>query len=260
MGFGDELMLTGTLKKAYQHTKKPVALGRHAKNYLDEVLWGEVFDNNPKIDRNPGVGAIWLDEVKGNRPYIDYNATQLRTDGKVIYRKFRPEPGELFFTPEELAPYEQYHDFIYIEPNVKGSFSGNKDWGFEKWQEVVKRLPYKFIQGRGRKLDGVEQVDTPRFRDACALLSRASMFLGTDGGLHHAAAALGKRAVVVWGGLVGPDTLGYDFHTNIRGKGVQNCGNHVKCDHCKKALSLVSVEMVVEAVKNEASELVGHLS
>ena len=252
MGFGDELMLTGIVKKAYQRHKKPIAVGRFGKNYLDEVLWGEIFENNPKIAKEPGIGSVWVDAIKGNRPYIDYHKTQ--ADGKVIYKKgFRPEPGEIFLSEEEKAKYPQ-EGFIYIEPNVKGSFSGNKDWGFERWQEVVKRLPYEFIQGRGRKLDGVQQIDTPRFRDACALLSRSLMFLGTDGGLHHAAAALGKPAVVIWGGLVGPDTLGYDFHTNLRGRNVESCGNHKPCEHCRRAMELVTIDEVVNAVERVLSE------
>jgi len=250
VGYGDEIMLSGIVKKAYQKHKKPVALGRFGQNYMEQVLWGEVFENNPKIDRNPGAGAIWVHEIKGNRPYIDYYKTQEANGERVVYKKsYRPEPGELFFTEEELAKYGQYKDFIYIEPNVKGSFGGNKDWGFKSWQEVVKRLPYEFIQGRGRKLDGVQQVDTSSFRYACSLLSRSSFFVGTDGGLHHAAAALGIPAVVIWGGLVGPEVLGYDQHVNLRGAGVESCGNHKQCGHCKKALELVTVEMVVEAIR-----------
>jgi hypothetical protein len=251
VGFGDELLLSGIVKKAYEARKRPIALGRYGKNYFndedpDRILWTEIFDNNPKIDRNPGLGAVWIDGVKGNRPYIDYYNTE---PGKTVYKPFRPEPGEIFFTEEELARYADLSGFVYIEPNVKGSFGGNKDWGFEKWQEVVERLPYEFIQGRGRQLEGVRQIDTISFRDACALLSRSALFLGTDGGMHHAAAALGIPAVVVWGGLVGPEILGYDSHINLRGEGVRSCGSNSPCQHCRDAMAKVSVEMVVEAVE-----------
>lgn len=242
MGYGDELLLTGIVKKAYKKTGKPVALGRHGKNYLEDALWGEVFENNPKIAEKPYQGCRWVHDIKENRPYIDYHAT----GDHVVYKKWDIEPGEIFFRPEELRHTQT--DFIYIEPNVKGSFGGNKDWGFDKWQEVVKRLPYQFIQGRGRKLEGVEQVQTTSFRDACALLSRARLFVGTDGGLHHAAAALGKPAVVVWGGLVGPEILGYHMHRNIRAEGVKDCGSHGKCQHCRDAMDRVSVDEVVNAI------------
>lgn len=251
MGFGDELMLSGTIKKAYERVKKPVAVGRWGKSYFDgECLWKEVFDNNPKIDYSPGIGARWVPDIKGNRPYIDYSATQLRRDGSVVYKRHKPEPGELFFTDEELALYPEYEGYVYIEPNVKGTFGGNKDWGFDRWQEVVKRLPLKYVQGRGRQLEGVSQVETKSFRHACALLRRCSFFVGTDGGMHHAAAALGKPAVVVWGGLVGPESLGYDNHINLRGPGVQDCGSSRPCQHCRDAMSLVTVEMVLKAIED----------
>ena len=179
-----------------------------------------------------------------NRPYIDNLKT---TSEKVVYNPlFNVEPGEIFLTDEEKSKYADLSDFIYIEPNTKGTFGGNKDWGFEKWQEVSK-LPYKFIQGKGRKLDSVVQIQTESFRDACALLSKAKFFVGTDGGLHHAAAALGKRAVVVWGGLVSPKILGYETHINLH-SGTSSCGSPKPCEHCKKALDWVTVDMVREAI------------
>lgn len=183
----------------------------------------------------------------GQRPYIDYFKT---TSDKVVYNeRFKVEPGELYLTDEERAKFSG--GFIYIEPNTKGTFGGNKDWGFDKWQEVVKKLPYRFIQGHGKKLDGVEQIPTKTFREACALLSHADFFVGTDGGLHHAAAALGKRAVVVWGGLVSPKILGYDSHINLH-SGTYSCGSTKACDHCRKALNWVTVDMVCDALRTLA--------
>lgn len=183
----------------------------------------------------------------GRRPYIDYQKTR---PGKIVFNyDYKVEPGEIFFDPAELRHAQE--DFIYIEPNVKGTFSGNKDWGFERWQQVVNALPYRFIQGKGRRLEGVEQVQTTSFRDACALLGRARLFVGTDGGLHHAAAALGKPAVVVWGGLAPPSVLGYDSHTNLH-SGASACGSYEACEHCKQALSRITVEMVVDAIRTHA--------
>ena len=163
------------------------------------------------------------------------------------------EPGEIYFAPSELRWTET--DFVYIEPNVKGSFGGNKDWGFDRWQKVVDSLPeIKWIQGAGGRLKRVDQIDTKSFRDACALLSRASLFVGTDGGLHHAAAALGIPAVVVWGGLIGPETLGYDTHTNLC-KATHFCGSQTSCHHCRVALELITPAMVIEAIEKHTRNL-----
>jgi ADP-heptose:LPS heptosyltransferase len=121
----------------------------------------------------------------------------------------------------------------------------------------VSRLPeITWIQGPGRKLEGVTQVSTESFRDACSLLDRASFFLGTDGGLHHAAAALGKKAVVIWGGYTHPRNLGYDSHINLH-SGVEPCGNLAPCDHCKKAMDRITVDMVVNAVTKSLDSVQG---
>lgn len=240
MGFGDDFMVTSIVKKAYKKHKKPICVGDGR-----DIKWEEVFDNNPKMSREVYPGAVWVNNVMFNRPYIDNMKT---TEGHFVYRNdFKIEPGELFLTDAEKSKYNQT-GFVFIEPNIKGTFSGNKDWGFGRWQQVVNRCDgVRFLQGRGRKLDGVEQVHTKSFRHACALLDRSDFFVGTDGGLHHAAAALGKRAVVVWGGLVTPKILGYDTHINLH-SGTSSCGNTKPCEHCRKALDSITVDMVVDAI------------
>jgi ADP-heptose:LPS heptosyltransferase len=164
-------------------------------------------------------------------------------------RNFKATPGELYLSEEEKKKWKGYSDFVYIEPNIKGWLGPNKDWGFDRWQAVVKALPIKWVQGPGRKLDGVEQVSTSSFRDACALLDSALLFVGTDGGLHHAAAALAKKAVVVWGGFTHPRNLGYETHVNLH-SGTEPCGNLKPCEHCRKAMSKITVEMVVGAIES----------
>jgi len=233
-------MLTAEVRRAHLKTGKKVVVGNG-----HSVKWSPVWDHNPRISKTYYPGAPWVNSIKGNRPYIDYpNTTKLR----MAWKPFKVEPGEIYLTEEEKT---KDTGFVYIEPNVKGSFGGNKDWGFHNWQKVVDALPHiRWVQGPGRRLRGVDQRDTGSFRGACGLLFGARFFVGTDGALHHAAAALGRRAVVVWGGLIGPETLGYDSHINLRGKGVKDCGSIVSCPHCKSALQQVSVDMVVEAVSS----------
>lgn len=239
MGYGDSLIVTSIVKRAALRTKRPIVVGDG-----NTIKWCPVFDHNPKIAKKITPDCVWVREVKGNRPYIDYTKT---TREKMAWKPFYVEPGEIYLTPKETNWIER--GFVYIEPNCKRS-NGNKDWGFDNWQKVVNALPgIRFIQGAGRKLRGVHQENTLSFRDACGLLSHADLFVGTDGGLHHAAAALGKRAVVVWGGFIGPDILGYKAHTNLWA-GVKACGNVLPCPHCRDALAKITPEMVIEAIRN----------
>lgn len=235
------LLATGIARRArLRHPGKKICIGNG-----HEVEWGEVFDNNPYLSQEIVPGCIWVQSHKGYRPYVD---NERSTKQRFVWnRDFKASPGEIFLTDREMAKWTQTN-FAYIEPNIKGWLGPNKDWGFDRWQQVVNRLPdIAWIQGPGRKLEGVTQVSTESFRDACSLLDRAAFFLGTDGGLHHAAAALNKKAVVVWGGYTHPRNLGYDSHINLH-SGVEPCGNLAPCDHCKKAMDRITVDMVVNAI------------
>lgn len=235
MGWGDDLITTAIVKKAKAKSDKDICVGDGR-----EIFWSEIFENNPKISKKITKNCVWVNSYKGRRPYIK----DCLPDKVVWNEDFRVSPGEIFFRPEELRWKEK--DFIYIEPNVKAGWCKNKDWGFDKWKQVVRALPnLRFIQGQGERL--VEQKDTQTFRDACALLAKASLFVGTDGGLHHAAAALGIPAVVVWGGFISPKILGYDTHINLH-TGTHSCGIRKDCKHCSDALNKITVEMVINAI------------
>lgn len=251
MGYGDAILTSSIVKRAYAKVKQPLCVGDGSK-----VYWSPVFENNPKIAPEPYPGCFWVHDYKGHRAYIDYEKTnKLHTEYR---REHRAEPGEIFLTAGERMRWECLADkkFVMIEPNIKGSYGNNKDWGFDRWQRVVDILKgeVEFVQAVGetgaRMLKNVDTVQTSSFRDACAVLDRATVFAGTDGGLHHAAAALKKRAVVLWGGLVGPDVLGYVGHVNIS-KAKTFCGSHVACDHCKDAMNKIGIEEVANAIRAE---------
>lgn len=240
IGFGDDFLTSAIVRKAHQKTGKLVMVGDGNK-----IHWSEVFDGNPLMSREIISDGVWVREFPGNRCYVDkLNSTSQRMAFKPT---FHAEPGEIFLTDQEKDWPQR--NFVYIEPHVKREvFGGNKDWGFDRWQSVVDRLPaVRFLQGRGRKLRGVDQVSCESFRRVAGLLSHASLFVGTSGGLHHTSAALSIPAVIVWGGVDSPLNMGYDTHANLHAGG-KACGSYVPCAHCKRELSKITVDMVVEAI------------
>ena len=268
VGYGDEIMVTGEARRLQEagETRPIVILDRH-----DQPRWHELWKDNPRIwrpadsggwpDRSPGWFCIT--NGAGCRPYVDYHrmadqfhavfpdrdfTTKVR-DPRLpwLYTDWRATPGELPCV-ERLDP----RGYIVIEPNLKARGCPNKDWGWSRWEALVASVkwtahPWVQLGPKGiRRLEGVAHIVTPTFLDACRALSGAAVLVCTDGGLHHAAAALGIPAVVIWGGISSPANLGYDAHVNLFEEmdGESPCGQWVHCKHCEEAMSRITPEIV----------------
>lgn len=140
---------------------------------------------------------------------------------------------------------------VIIEPNTKAAdLSKNKAWPWERWQELVDSLNLPWVQlgdTESQTLKGVRRVHTKHFRDALGYLDKCTLLVTTDGALHHAAAALGKKAVVLWGGLAPPQILGYELHRNICHADWW-CGYNKPCVHCRDTMAKITVDEVRKAI------------
>jgi hypothetical protein len=244
MGLGDWLLATAEAKFYNEKHNLPVAF---KSPKTGKYFWSETFRNNPRIlkDPAPGTKFVAIHNCSGSRPYI----TEITPDRVHYNMDFKAVPGELFLTAEEKAAGIQ--GAVLIEPHTKSQeFSRNKVWPWDRWQEVVSRLDLPWVQlgsEENTSLDGVKRVVTKSFRDALGYINKASLVVTTDGALHHAAAALGKPAVVLWGGLAPWTVLGYSTHTNIC-KATSVCGSIKSCSHCQKAMEAITVEEVIKAI------------
>ena len=100
-----------------------------------------------------------------------------------------------------------------------------------------------------KNIPDVTNIHNISFRSACAVLSKTDLFIGTEGGMHHAAAALNKKAVVIFGGFIDPSITGYNFHKNIYIKNLNSpCGSKYQCEHCKKCMDLITVDMIIKKI------------
>lgn len=252
MGIGDNIMATGLARGAAARGKR-IAFGDGRR-----IIWDK---NSPEIFRKNKNIAIpgsendkdveWIPFHRGNRLYNKQGV------GRWLWnREFRPIPGELFFDDSEMAFANGVKPgFILIEPNVPWhkTVAPNKDWGREKYQALATRLLNEGFDvaqfGFGRvRLTGARVIQAVTFRQAAAVLARASAAIVPEGGLHHAAAAVGVRAVVLFGGFIPPTVTGYDTHINLAGSD-QFCGSLGRCSHCFKAMQSISVDTVVNSLK-----------
>lgn len=247
MGWGDEIMVTAQARRMQE--KDPRAV--HVTDRYGVARWHPIWDGNPRIARPsylPRGGVQVLRNYPGNRPYLDYrrfnNADRAQA---YVYTDFRVEPGEIYLSAAELRLAGLARGAVIVEPNIKSKASPNKDWGWERWEALVRELRWRdrdlrLVQIGGaasRSLPLVERIVTPTVREACGVLSGAALLISPEGGLHHAAAALGIRAVVIFGGFISPQTTGYDCHLNLF-TGGRACGMRQPCAHCSSAMAAIA--------------------
>lgn len=251
MGAGDELMLSGEARLLQQTDPRPIGVYRRGVPYFH---WA--WDHNPRF--------ATIEEMRAGRPHQRYDlgfgrarrpyaCPENSTAERWSWTSWRAVRGEIYFAQSERdwAARQGSPGFIVIEPHIKPGASVNKDWGFHRYQQVVAARPdlrwVQFDYGRPL-LAGVRAIATRTARLAYAQLSRAGAYVGPEGGLHHAAAALNVRAVVIFGGYIAPSSTGYDIHRNLF-TGGQACGWRTPCAHCEAALAAITPQMVVSELE-----------
>jgi hypothetical protein len=260
MGWGDEIMVSSIAKRIHAMTNQRVrVIGRDGL-----TRWSEIWDGLPCFAGRHESELNYINNGPSLRHYYS------GMDGnRILWRKWDIAPGEIRLTDDErkwaleqFTMGDQHPRFIVINPTwkAKGGGGSNKDWGAYKWSVVAAQLMSMLLVqvGDGPTLTGAIHIDTPTFRHACAILERSIGYVGHEGGLHHAAAALGKPAVVVFGGYISPEVTGYHGHQNLYAPDERyplGCGTVTPCEHCRESMSKITVEQVVEAVRKMVNEV-----
>ena len=155
----------------------------------------------------------------------------------------------MFLSDAEREFAEPYRGKVLIEPRTK--VVGNKDWFPDRWQALVDQTDIDYVQAGSPgivPLNGVRYVPTTTFRQAMAILAVSKAFVGTEGALHHAAAALDIPAVVLWSHFIHPDFTGYEGQRNIRHADGW-CGSRLACQECRESMRRISVAEVAEHLR-----------
>ena len=177
----------------------------------------------------------------------------------------RTHQGELYFDEEERAQVRRLLEsrglrgFVAVEPETNQEWFGTlRAWPWERWQALVDALraalpdvPIVQIGVDGsRRLSGVVDLcGQTAFRDAVLVLREARLFLGTEGGLMHAAHAVGARSLILWGGVTLPEFAGYPHRQRVLCAYVPcaPCGNRGWCDYGHRCMNEIQVPEVLRA-------------
>lgn len=240
MGMGDEILATAQARAVQRIDPRPVLVTDAAGN----PRWSPLWEGNPRIVRDRAEACQRVVNAPGARPYIDYSRS---TKQRWAWMPRPTEPGELYLTDAERALAQPV---VLIEPNNKPGASPNKQWGWERWQRLVTLapdLPWAQVGPVGtRWLNGVRRIETASFRDACGVMSGAVAAVLPEGGLHHAAAALGVPAVVLFGAYITPAVTGYALHRNLWVHDPEATGWRFSHPACAAAWRAITPELVLD--------------
>ena len=266
MGWGDELMATGEarmLKEKYPDHKILIHNGpsKHMKFRREEM-----FRNNPYWTPFEKLKEGEKFKVIKNQPKDrGYNVLSRSTANRLHFQKFEPIPGDIFFDDEEIDFAKRElgelinQPFVYINPAVRGKISdNNKQWGFKKYQTIVKNNPQiNFVQCEdGLKytkwLEGVKRIVTHTYRLSCSVMSHATCYISNEGGMVHGGAAVGIPGVVLYGHYTNPKSLGYKNNINFAVDDPEypyGCGTiHETCDKCIETMRNIPIEKVEKSL------------
>ncbi|TGT76729.1 MULTISPECIES: glycosyltransferase family 9 protein [unclassified Mesorhizobium] len=244
-------MATGMARGAAARGKR-IAFGD-----MRRIRWDanseKIFRGNPNIAWPGAEGRSdieWIPYYKGHRIYNRQVGDRWEWN-----LDFHAVPGEMYFSDEEKIAGERYGKrFVLIESNIEAykSCAPNKDWGRRNYQRIADELKNKgyrvaqfAYEKSGPLLHNVETFQTSSFRSAVAILANAALYIGPEGGLHHAAAAVDTPAVVLFGGFIPPSVTGYAPHANLTG-GAEACGSLKPCEHCLQAMQRITCDEVLD--------------
>lgn len=251
MSYGDEIMALGEAETHWRQTAQQCVITDDHGRIRAHPLW----EHHPAIAPKAGEGVHRIRNAPGSRPYIEYPFT-FETGCRFTPWRARDHRCRLALTPDELARGKARageSPIIVIEPHIAESSNQNKQWGWQRWTILAALLRMRFPSHRTVQIGprgtatvaGCELIADEGFRDGCATLAHASLAVLPEGGLHHAAAALGVPAVVIFGGTVPVENMGYPEHMNLSyGKA---CGSWKPCGHCADAMARIEPAAVASA-------------
>jgi len=179
-----------------------------------KVEWHDLYPFIPFIRRD---GEMWLRDFAGKRGYVE--VYELLPDGRIWQIHYRKDYRAI---PAPIEIDAEPNGYVIIEPSIKDGAPFAKQWhGFH---DLVELYDAPYVQLNQDTLKGVKRIDTTVV-EAARLMKGARAYIGTEGFLHHLAAAFGKPAVVLMGAFVPPMSFGYEGQISLAVNDPKECGS-----------------------------------
>jgi hypothetical protein len=269
-GLGDDLFVnTIAYHLCKQEGRRVVVAGRHPELFRGNPGAWIIPTRSQKVAHQVGRLLLKL-RIIDSMTYMGYQPDEeeggMRPMKSHIFKvlsdrvdlKNAPKKPEIFLTPEEkkcCALPTGSKPWIAIHSTGVTEMTENKNWYPKRFMELSKRLRDTFrVVQLGRKSDPLLEVDLDlrgkvHPREAAAVLASCSGLVCQVGYLMHAAAAVGTRAVVIYGGFEAPWESGYEQNINLFTKlPCSPCWLREPCPYDKECMKQISVDDVLNSV------------
>ena len=142
----------------------------------------------------------------------------------------------------------------------------SKNWPSLNWHRLISELSRKYdIVQLGAEYEihlphPLRLAGKLNLRESIAVLYNCQLFIGPDSFLMHAAASIGLKSVIIFGGRVTPRNTGYANNVNlyykldcgpcwIHKEDGEHCCNNLQC------LEKIKVSTVLESVKKSLNKI-----
>lgn len=217
----------------------------------------------PLIKNHPSVDIATCPEKKltaDTNVVLDYYDCWKRNEHAITAMGGRIEDPKLYLDStvvagirKELQPMSVGF-WMYQSPN---SAVKNKEWPEDNWEWLAQELSalgctcYQLGALFEKKADYLTDLRKESVLDSVNTLDAVDVVVTIDCMAQHVRHALGKKAVVLWGGGTSPKTIGYVDHANVVTKSKKHCFTSVCVSTYKSSTCCGDLSCIKEVDKYE---------
>lgn len=275
---GDQLLLTGVCKEIYEkYNYKIIILAKYKELFLNNKYIYKFFNLRYnfisrvflfifkyfvfKNIRNYSSNIKNTNNIFALRNYQNIHLAEFHSLNLGLNLSFDNYSPVIEFSKNEEKFFENkfkhLKDFAIIQPEAKKTFTENKDWGFEKFQEVVNKTKQinwlQFSIKKEKKLNGIyKNIHNPNFREIFYLVRKSNFIFCLEGLYHHIAAAFKKKNFLLLSGFLNKKNIIYPNCKIIENFKNLECAPCYKLSKCningKPCTNGISVDAVIKNI------------
>ena len=177
------------------------------------------------INTYPYVDIFELLKATSNKNY-NKHLSELSAGKLTKYIDFDKFKNEIFFSKIEMDIYNKKfsnilkNEYSIIIPHSKNTFTPVRNWGFNKYQQLVNSLNLNWCQAGTKDekpLENVIQLNgTTTIRELFFLVKNSSFVISNDGSLNHIANCFDITSFVVMSGFTRKEFIKYGEIKTLR--------------------------------------------